>query len=354
MSVVQHLAGSGKGTPSPATSHWDVLLELLPAVSHQSPSSTGPELPWLFCPEEPSQGGEIPATCGGTASHQHCPGSAIVTQHRCDVVSCLSGPAALTLLPQGGCSPGAAEVPGHPLPIPRTVFGKTVVAGPGSCPGSLRMRSLHDPSMTLQGSDTAILNASAVCCVPRQQYLLWPHSVPCPQTPAFPVPFCVMSLDSSISCPTLCHVPGFQHLLPHSVLCPRTPASPLVLPLLPQCPGTTVHAACGGPGPGPGTLMPLCLFPPPGASRCSVSAVNLPKHVDSIINKRLSKSSATLWNSPSRSKSPLRLPQRRGHSPAPAQRWGPPRPGNPSPGARGERRSRLLFAGGGWNRPVAP
>uniref|UniRef100_A0A8D0G0F9 Uncharacterized protein n=1 Tax=Sphenodon punctatus TaxID=8508 RepID=A0A8D0G0F9_SPHPU len=28
-----------------------------------------------------------------------------------------------------------------------------------------------------------------------------------------------------------------------------------------------------------------------GASRCSLSAVNLPKHVDSIINKRLSKSS---------------------------------------------------------------
>ncbi|KFO81272.1 MAP7 domain-containing protein 1, partial [Cuculus canorus] len=92
-----------------------------------------------------------------------------------------------------------------------------------------------------------------------------------------------------------------------------------------------------------------------GASRCSVSAVNLPKHVDSIINKRLSKSSATLWNSPSRSKSPLRLPQRRGHSPAPSQRWGPPRSGfPPSPGpalqhgAHGERRSRLLFAGGGW------
>lgn len=77
--------------------------------------------------------------------------------------------------------------------------------------------------------------------------------------------------------------------------------------------------------------MPLCLFPPPGASRCSVSAVNLPKHVDSIINKRLSKSSATLWNSPSRSKSPLCLPQRRGHSLAPAQRWGPPRPGSPVP-----------------------
>lgn len=38
------------------------------------------------------------------------------------------------------------------------------------------------------------------------------------------------------------------------------------------------------------------------AGRCSISAVNLPKHVDSVINKRLSKSSATLWNSPSRSK----------------------------------------------------
>uniref|UniRef100_A0A286XG97 MAP7 domain containing 1 n=1 Tax=Cavia porcellus TaxID=10141 RepID=A0A286XG97_CAVPO len=43
-------------------------------------------------------------------------------------------------------------------------------------------------------------------------------------------------------------------------------------------------------------------------SRCSVSAVNLPKHVDSIINKRLSKSSATLWNSPSRSKRRPSLP----------------------------------------------
>lgn len=42
---------------------------------------------------------------------------------------------------------------------------------------------------------------------------------------------------------------------------------------------------------------------PGRGSRCSVSAVNLPKHVDSIINKRLSKSSATLWNSPSRNRS---------------------------------------------------
>ncbi|XP_016132127.1 MAP7 domain-containing protein 1-like [Sinocyclocheilus grahami] len=38
-------------------------------------------------------------------------------------------------------------------------------------------------------------------------------------------------------------------------------------------------------------------------SRCSISAVNLPKHVDSVINKRLSKSSATLWMSPSRTRS---------------------------------------------------
>uniref|UniRef100_A0A5F8H519 Uncharacterized protein n=1 Tax=Monodelphis domestica TaxID=13616 RepID=A0A5F8H519_MONDO len=65
------------------------------------------------------------------------------------------------------------------------------------------------------------------------------------------------------------------------------------------------------PGPRPGPLpSPLALgsnarvFSPPGGSRCSMSAVNLPKHVDSIINKRLSKSSATLWNSPSRSKRP--------------------------------------------------
>ncbi|CAL9705120.1 unnamed protein product [Knipowitschia caucasica] len=39
-------------------------------------------------------------------------------------------------------------------------------------------------------------------------------------------------------------------------------------------------------------------------SRCSVSTVNLPRHVDSVvISKRLSKSSATLWNSPSRNRS---------------------------------------------------
>ncbi|XP_078279396.1 uncharacterized protein LOC144606848 [Rhinoraja longicauda] len=35
---------------------------------------------------------------------------------------------------------------------------------------------------------------------------------------------------------------------------------------------------------------------------CSLSAANLPKHVDSMLNKRLSKSSATLWNSPSRTR----------------------------------------------------
>ncbi|XP_057195907.1 MAP7 domain-containing protein 1a isoform X2 [Triplophysa rosa] len=38
-------------------------------------------------------------------------------------------------------------------------------------------------------------------------------------------------------------------------------------------------------------------------SRCSISAVNLPKHVDTVINKRFSKSSGTLWNSPSRTRS---------------------------------------------------
>nr|XP_061814581.1 MAP7 domain-containing protein 1-like isoform X5 [Nerophis lumbriciformis] len=37
-------------------------------------------------------------------------------------------------------------------------------------------------------------------------------------------------------------------------------------------------------------------------SRGCVSTVNLPKHVDSVINKRLSKSSATLWNSPGRTR----------------------------------------------------
>ncbi|XP_061632670.1 MAP7 domain-containing protein 1a isoform X2 [Phyllopteryx taeniolatus] len=37
-------------------------------------------------------------------------------------------------------------------------------------------------------------------------------------------------------------------------------------------------------------------------SRCSLSTINLPKHMDSVINKRLSKSSATLWNSPSRTR----------------------------------------------------
>lgn len=202
--------------------------------------------------------------------------------------------------------------------------------------------------------DTSISCGPTLCRVTGFQHLL-SHSVPCPQTqhllshsvlrpwiPASPAPLRAVSLDSSISYSTLCHVPGLQHLLSHSVLCPWTPASPLVLPLVPQCPGTAVHAACGGPGPGPGTLMPLCLFPPPGASRCSVSAVNLPKHVDSIINKRLSKSSATLWNSPSRSKSPLRLPQRRGHSPAPAQCWGPPMPGSPMP--RCPRREEKPFA----------
>ncbi|XP_029700895.1 MAP7 domain-containing protein 1b isoform X4 [Takifugu rubripes] len=41
-------------------------------------------------------------------------------------------------------------------------------------------------------------------------------------------------------------------------------------------------------------------------SRCSASTVNLPRQVEPVINNRLSKSSATLWNSPSRTRS-LRL-----------------------------------------------
>uniref|UniRef100_A0A3B4XHD5 MAP7 domain containing 1b n=1 Tax=Seriola lalandi dorsalis TaxID=1841481 RepID=A0A3B4XHD5_SERLL len=40
--------------------------------------------------------------------------------------------------------------------------------------------------------------------------------------------------------------------------------------------------------------------------RCSASTVNLPRQVDPVINNRLSKSSATLWNSPNRTRS-LRL-----------------------------------------------
>uniref|UniRef100_A0A1A7XZ21 Microtubule-associated protein 7 domain containing 1b n=2 Tax=Iconisemion striatum TaxID=60296 RepID=A0A1A7XZ21_9TELE len=41
-------------------------------------------------------------------------------------------------------------------------------------------------------------------------------------------------------------------------------------------------------------------------SRCSASTVNLPRQVDPVLNNRLSKSSATLWNSPNRTRS-LRL-----------------------------------------------
>lgn len=87
VSTVQHLAGSSKGTPSPATSRGDVLLELLPALSLTSllaAASTSSELPWPFSPEEPGQGRGIPAPCGGAASHQHPPGTVIVTQHRCE------------------------------------------------------------------------------------------------------------------------------------------------------------------------------------------------------------------------------------------------------------------------------
>ncbi|KAG7283324.1 hypothetical protein CRUP_000850, partial [Coryphaenoides rupestris] len=40
----------------------------------------------------------------------------------------------------------------------------------------------------------------------------------------------------------------------------------------------------------------------PKDSGCSVSAVNLTNHADSVLTKRLSKSSATLWTSPSRNR----------------------------------------------------
>lgn len=39
-----------------------------------------------------------------------------------------------------------------------------------------------------------------------------------------------------------------------------------------------------------------------GAGRCSSSTVNLPRQTEPVISNRLSKSSATLWNSPKRSK----------------------------------------------------
>ncbi|XP_050182588.1 uncharacterized protein LOC126645812 [Myiozetetes cayanensis] len=214
VSVVQHPEGSGKRTPSPATSCRDVLLELLPALTHQCPTSTSPELPWLFCLEEP---GEIAALCGGVASHQHPHGTAILTQHHCDIVLCLSGPHPA---PQGGCLPVPPRSLVTLLPIPRTVFGETVVAWSRSSPASPRIRSLHDPSMTLWGLDTAMTNASAACHVPRHQHLPWPqfvpcpwtpaspwpHSVPCPWTPASPAPLCAMSLDSRISLAPLCAV----------------------------------------------------------------------------------------------------------------------------------------------------
>lgn len=48
------------------------------------------------------------------------------------------------------------------------------------------------------------------------------------------------------------------------------------------------------------TVVVCCVLS--GAGRCSASTVNLPRQADPVINNRLSKSSATLWNSPNRSK----------------------------------------------------
>lgn len=44
-----------------------------------------------------------------------------------------------------------------------------------------------------------------------------------------------------------------------------------------------------------------------GAGRCSSSTVNLPRQTEPVISNRLSKSSATLWNSPKRSKLERRI-----------------------------------------------
>lgn len=44
-----------------------------------------------------------------------------------------------------------------------------------------------------------------------------------------------------------------------------------------------------------------------GAGRCSSSTVNLPRQTEPVISNRLSKSSATLWNSPKRSKLERRM-----------------------------------------------
>lgn len=72
-----------------------------------------------------------------------------------------------------------------------------------------------------------------------------------------------------------------------------------------------------------------------------MSAVNLPKHVDSIINKRLSKSSATLWNSPSRSK----------RRPSPALSRAPCSPYQASPRAQQEPQVPHIFQ---VSRPILP
>lgn len=134
---------------------------------------------------------------------------------------------------------------------------------------------------------------------------------------------------------------------------PHSPSRPPVCTTSshhPAAPLPHVSACCmRGPAPAP-VCNALCLFPPPGASRCSVSAVNLPKHVDSIINKRLSKSSATLWNSPSRSKSPLHGPTvQGGHSLVPTPRRDPPSPGCAMHSAHGEEEPCAVCFGGGWS-----
>lgn len=96
---------------------WDALPELLLMLlltNLLAAASAGSDLLWLFSSEEPGQGGVVPAPRGGTASHQHPPGTAIGTQHLCErcpvsVSTCCPQPA-----PWAGGWPGAARVPSRP------------------------------------------------------------------------------------------------------------------------------------------------------------------------------------------------------------------------------------------------
>lgn len=101
-----------------------LLLTDLPAAA-----SAGSDLLWLFSPEDPGQGRAVLAPHGGTASHQHPPGTAIGTQHLCErcpvsVWTCCPQPA-----PWAGGWPGAAGVPGHLAPVSQDCVWGTGMVG---------------------------------------------------------------------------------------------------------------------------------------------------------------------------------------------------------------------------------